>query len=98
MEKRKKLTIITESIIESFVLADLERLGAKGFTVLETRGKGARGVRDADWDQSKNIQIDIVCDETVATAIVRHCTEKYYANYAMILYTSDVEVIRPGKF
>ncbi|HXG37770.1 MAG TPA: transcriptional regulator [Bacteroidota bacterium] len=98
MERRRKLTIITESAIEGLLTDQLERLGAKGYTIVEARGKGARGVRTGDWDQNMNVQIDIICDESTAHRIVTYCSEHYYKNYAMILYLSDVDVIRPEKF
>ncbi len=97
MERRKKLTIITESAIEGLLTDQLERLGVKGYTTVEARGKGARGVRPGDWDQSMNVQIDIICDEPVAHSIAAYCTEHYYKNYAMVLYMTDVEVVRPEK-
>jgi hypothetical protein len=98
MERRQKLTIITESALESVLPAELERLGAKGYTILAAHGKGARGVRTGDWDQNRNIQIDVICNESVANAIVAHCTERYYKHYAMVLYLTDVGVVRPEKF
>jgi nitrogen regulatory protein PII len=98
MEMRKKLTIITEAILETILLDDIEKLGAKGHTIFEVSGKGARGARKGDWEQNRNVQIDIICDEQVASKIAQHCAEKYYQHYAMIIYLSDVEVLRPQKF
>ncbi len=98
MERRKKLTIITEAALETILVEDIERLGAKGYTIFEVSGKGARGARKGDWDQNRNIQIDIICDDTVAERIAEHCAANYYQHYAMIIYLFDVEVLRPGKF
>jgi hypothetical protein len=95
---RKLLTVITETALEKALCADLERLGARGYTVTDARGKGSRGVREASWDPSGNIRVEVVCVEAVAHAIVEHLQAKYYANYAMILYLSDVQVLRPAKF
>ena len=38
----KRVTIIAEALLEARLLADLERLGAKGFTIVEARGRGSR--------------------------------------------------------
>ena len=95
---RKLLTIVTESAIEKDLCADIERIGASGYTVLDARGKGSRGVREASWKPSGNIQVEVVCNEETARKIAEHLKEHYYANYAMILYVSDVEVLRPAKF
>ena len=98
MKNRKLVTIITESILESMLVKDIEQLGATGYTIKEARGQGTRGLRSADWDQNRNIQIEVICDEGVASAIIDHCQKEYYSNYAMVLYISEVQVLRPEKF
>lgn len=97
-EQRKLLTLIAESALESRLAKDIEALGAHGYTITDARGKGNRGVRDAGWDQSGNIRIDVVCDASTASAIAAHMQQHYYENYAMILFTTDVDVLRPEKF
>lgn len=95
---RKLLTVITEAALESTLVKDLIRLGAHGYTITDARGRGSRGVRSAGWDTSANIRVEVVCDEATAHAIARHLKELYYSNFAMILFLSDVEVLRPEKF
>lgn len=97
-DTRKLVTIITESALEHSLIDDFERLGARGYTITNARGKGHRGARDADWSTSSNIRVEVVCDATVAGAIAGHLREHYYANYAMILFMCDVDVVRPEKF
>lgn len=95
---RKLLTIITESALERVLVEEIERLGAHGFTITEARGKGHRGPRDATWDKSSNIRIEIVCDELTAQSIANSLQAHYYEHYGMILFVSDVAVLRPEKF
>ncbi len=95
---RKLLTIITEAAVEASLVRDIERLGAHGYTVTDARGKGSRGARNAGWETSSNIHIEVVCDANTAQAIATHLQDHYYANYAMIMFTMDVEVLRPEKF
>lgn len=95
---RKLLTVVTEAALESQLTRDLERLGARGYTISNARGKGDRGVREAGWEVDSNIRIDVVCDEATARRIAAHLQERYYDNYAMILLLSDVEVMRSEKF
>lgn len=95
---RKLLTIVVESSLERALAADIERLGAHGYTITDARGKGSRGVRNATWSESSNIRIEVVCDDAVAQAIAAHLQARYYAHYGMILFISDVEVMRPEKF
>ena len=95
---RKLLTVITEAALESVLIKDLERLGVRGYTITDARGKGSRGVRSSAWDASSNIRIEVVCDAATAEAIAAHLQARYYENYAMILFVSDVAVLRPEKF
>lgn len=95
---RKLLTIITEAALETLVTQDIERLGAHGYTISDARGKGGRGVRRSEWDASSNIRIEIVCNAETADAIATHLSTHYYDNYAMILFVTDVVVLRAEKF
>jgi nitrogen regulatory protein PII len=96
--QRKLVTIVTEAVVEPELREDLEDLGASGYTISNARGSGSRGVRDAGWFSSSNIRIEIVCGDDVAKAIADHLRSKYYDHYAMILFESDVRVLRPEKF
>lgn len=94
----KLVTIITESILEAKLVEDLEGFGIRGYTITDARGKGQRGVRDAGWDASANIRIEVVCEATTASEVASYLKQHYYENYAMILFSSDVEVLRENKF
>lgn len=98
MATRKLVTVICEAALESRLTEAVMQLGAHGYTVTEARGRGARGVRNAAWDEAANIRLEAVCDEPAARRIAEHLRQHYYANYAMILFCSDVEVLRPEKF
>lgn len=95
---RKLLTIVTEAAIESVLVQDIERLGAHGYTATDARGKGSRGVRNSTWEATSNVRIEVVCDAAVAEAIMAHLQAHYYDDYAMIMFVTNVAVLRPGKF
>jgi hypothetical protein len=96
--KRKLLTIICETDIERKLSDDVMALGAHGYTVTEARGRGAGGERDAAWTPSANIRMEVICDKTVAEAIAEHLRKNYFAYFSMVLYLSEVEVLRDDKF
>lgn len=98
LENRKLITIIAEAALENDLVREIERLGARGYTVTDARGKGARGVRNAGWEHSANVRIEVVCTTKTAHDIAAVLKERYYADYAMILFFGDVEVSRPEKF
>jgi hypothetical protein len=97
-ETRTLLTVITEATVEPTLLRDLERLGVLGYTVSDARGKGHRGMRDASWDEAANIRIEIICSRALAENLLRHLQTRYYDNYAMVSFLTEVEVLRPEKF
>lgn len=94
----KLVTIITEAVLEPELLKGLEKLGVSGYTITNARGKGSRGIRDAGWTSSGNIRVEVICSEELATEITQHLYDKYYKHYAMVVYESDVSVMREGKF
>jgi nitrogen regulatory protein PII len=96
--ERKLVTIVTEAVLEPELLEELEDLGASGYTITEARGSGSRGVRDAGWISSGNIRVEIGCSSELADRIAGRLRDKYYDHYAMILFESDIRVLRPGKF
>jgi lysyl-tRNA synthetase class I len=96
--QRKLLTIVTEAALESTLVRDIEALGAHGYTITDARGKGSRGVRDAGWEASGNIRVEMICEAATAEAIAAHLKQHYYDDYAMILFMTEVDVLRPEKF
>ena len=97
-ETRRLLTIVTEAALEVELTAVIQRLGAGGYTIVDARGSGDRGVRDAGWSTTSNIRVEVICEEEVAERIAEYLRDNYYQNYAMILYMTDVRVLRPEKF
>ena len=97
-EKRTLLTVITEATIEQSLLREFDRLGVRGYTVWDARGRGNRGMRDGSWTESVNIRIEMVCPRSQAEAVLGYLQARYYAYYAMVGFLQDVEVLRPGKF
>lgn len=95
---RSLLTVIAEAALEKKLVTDLEQLGAPGWTISDARGRGGRGVRSAGWEAEGNIRLEIICNRELAERIAGHLQAQYYANYAMVCYLSQVEVLRPEKF
>ena len=98
LHARKLLVIIAEAVIERQLAADAMELGAHGYTVVDVRGAGTRGERSGEWEAERNIQMEIVCDDSVALAIAEHVRRNYFEHYAVSLFVSDVQVLRPEKY
>ena len=97
-EHRTLLTVITEASVESSLLRDLDQLGVGGYTVSDARGRGSRGLRDAAWGEAANIRIEVICSRALAEIVLSHLEQRYYANYAMVAFLQEVEILRPDKF
>ena len=97
-EIRSLLTVITEAAVEQTLLRELDDLGVRGYTVSDARGKGSRGVRDAAWEEAANIRIEIICQRAQAESVLDHLQRRYYADYAMVAFLQDVEILRQEKF
>ena len=69
---RTLLTVICEAALEKKLVADLEQLGAPGWTISDARGRGGRGVRSAGWDTEGNIRVEIICTRDIAERIAGH--------------------------
>ncbi|MAX89181.1 MAG: transcriptional regulator [Pseudomonas sp.] len=95
---RTLLTVICEAALEKKLVADLDHLGAPGWTLSEARGRGSRGVRSAEWDTESNIRLEVICNRELAERIAEHLQVRYYDNFAMVSYLAEVEVLRPEKF
>jgi nitrogen regulatory protein P-II 2 len=94
--KLKLVTIIAEAVLEHFLLDDLKRLGAKGYTIGDVRGEGTRGLRSSDIES--NLKLETVVSAAVADKILEHLAKRYFTNYALIAYVTDVEVVRGDKY
>lgn len=97
-ETRTLLTVITEAAVEQTLLRELDAIGVRGYTVSDARGKGSRGVRDAAWEEAANIRIEVICPRAQAESVLGHLQRRYYADYAMVAFLQDVEILRSEKF
>lgn len=96
--KKKLVTIICEAQLENDLLKDFVKLEVPGHSICEAKGEGSRGTRAGDWEQSRNIRIEIVCSDQEAHKVMEHLRKEYYDDYAMISYMTEVEVMRDKKF
>lgn len=95
--KLKLVTIIAEAILEDRLLRALKQLGARGYTVGQARGEGTRGVKAIDWE-GQNVRVETLVGPDVAQHIMEHVAKSYFADYAVIVYCVDAEVLRSDKY
>ncbi len=96
--RRVLLTVITEQALERQLIRCLLDKGAHGYTITDARGLGQRGLRSADFEQGGNIRLEVICEEGVARKIADELHQRYFRDFAMVLFTHEVEVLRADKF
>ncbi len=93
----KLVTIIAEAFLEERIIHDLQRLGARGYTVGAVRGEGTRGIHASDWEGA-SLRIETLVSPEVAERILLHLAASYFPHFAVIAYMTDAQVVRGEKF
>ena len=94
----KLLTITCEILAQKNVIELLHKHKVSGYTKYEVDGDGSKGLRGQGFQNEKNVKIEIVLSENKLQDIVEELTRTMFSDYAIIVYVSDVGVIRPDKF
>lgn len=91
------LTIVAEMVLEARLLDDLERAGARGWTVTPTRGAGPRHRRISEIEGG-NIRVDVIATPDVVERVWRLLEADYFPRYAVIAWETEVRVARGMLF
>lgn len=94
----KLLTITCEILAQKEIVEILQKHGITGYTTYEVGGNGTRGLRGQGFKNEKNIKIEIVLREKKLQDLVEEISRTMFSNFAIILYVSDVSVVRTEKF
>lgn len=86
------LTLVTEAALESSISEAVMRLGARGYTITDARGRGAHGVRSGDWGQGNNIRLEVIGGSELIQRIIDHLRENYDQNYGLLMFTTPVQI------
>lgn len=93
----RKVTIIAERVLRDDLLELLKRHGATGWTLTAVEGEGSRGIRASEWE-GRSAQIDTLVSVPAADAIMDEIGSKYFDDWSVIVYSTDVEVLRGEKY
>jgi nitrogen regulatory protein P-II 2 len=94
----KLVTIIAEAFARDAILNLLHIVGAHGYTLSQVEGSGARGERTAEMPELANIRVEVVVPPDVSTALMGRLQAEFFPRYAMVVYETDIRVIRSEKF
>ena len=91
------VTIVAEAVLEDRMTHELLKLGATGFTVTDIRGRGSRGLRTGDIP-GQGIRVETLVSAPVADAILQRAEVAWFPNYAVVAWSSVVQVVRGDKY
>ena len=94
----KLLTITCEILAQKNIIEILNKHEITGYTTYEVDGNGARGIRGQGLKHEKNVKVEIIMREEKLQAVVEEISRTLFANFAIVLYVSDVGVVRTEKF
>ena len=69
-----------------------------GYTTYEVDGSGARGLRGQGLKNEKNVKVEVIMQENTLQDVVEEIARTLFTNFAVVLYVSDVGVLRTEKF
>jgi len=94
----KLLTITCEILAQENIIEILKKHEITGYTTYEVDGNGARGLRGQGLKTEKNVKVEIIMREEKLPDIVEEISRTMFADFALVLYVSDVGVVRTEKF
>ena len=59
---------------------------------------GARGIRGQGLKTEKNVKVEVIMREEKIQDVVEEISRTLFANFAIVLYVSDVGILRTEKF
>ena len=94
----KLLTVTCEILAQKNIIEILKKHEISGYTTYEVEGNGARGLRGQGLKNEKNVKVEVIMREDKLSDIVEEISRTMFANFALVLYVSDVSVVRTEKF
>lgn len=91
------VTLVAEPVLEDRLKSELLELGATGYTVTETRGRGSRGIRTGDIP-GQGIRIETLVGADVADRLLDRAAESWFPHYAVVVWETTVRVVRGDKY
>lgn len=94
----KLLTVTCEILAQKNVIDILSKHNITGYTTYEVDGNGAKGLRGQGLKNEKNVKVEVIIQENTLQDVVEEIARTLFTNFAIVLYVSDVGVLRTEKF
>jgi nitrogen regulatory protein PII len=94
----KLLTITCEILAQKNIIEILKKHEITGYTSYEVDGNGARGLRGQGLQIEKNVKVEVIMREEKLSDVIEEISRTLFTDFAIVLYVSDVGVVRTEKF
>jgi nitrogen regulatory protein PII len=94
----KLLTITCEILAQKNIIEILKKHDINGYTSFEVGGNGSRGLRGHGLETEKNVKVEVIMHEEKLSGVIEEISRTMFADFAIVLYVSDVGVVRTEKF
>ena len=94
----KLLTITCEILAQKNVIDILKNHEITGYTSYEVDGNGEKGLRGQGIKAEKNVKVEVIMREEKLSDVIEDISRILFPDFAIILYVSDVGVVRTEKF
>ncbi len=94
----KLLTITCEILAQKNVIEILKNHEITGYTSYEVDGNGEKGLRGQGIQSEKNVKVEVIMREEKLSAVIEDISRTLFPDFTIILYVSDVGVVRTEKF
>ena len=83
---------------KKILLIFLKKHEITGYTTYEVEGNGARGLRGHGLQTEKNVKVEVIMREDKLSDVIEVISRTLFADFALVLYVSDISVVRTEKF
>lgn len=93
----KLVTFICEPVLAYKIVEVTRSMGASGFTMVDVKGEGTGEKSSGEFPEEK-VKIEVIVSKDLANQIMDRIAKDYFPDYSIILYSTDIAVIRSKKF
>jgi hypothetical protein len=94
----QRVTVVADSKLEADLLKQIARLGAKGYTCEDCRGRGEHEILQDVFSGASRVRIETIVQPTVAEAIMAYLDAPQFHQQALTACAETVQVLASDRF
>ena len=94
----QRVTIVADARLEDSLLKHICKLGAKGYTCTDCRGRGEHEILQDVFTAASRVRIETIVQPKVAEAIMKYLDSPQYHQQALTACVEAVQVLPSDNF